>query len=98
MVLPSATGSSIFDPWNTLLVMHECIDTVCGSRFGTSIPMAALPGIGAMMRTPEVAAMHMAISSCRFRTLLILVPVSSTISKRVMVGPTMAVILCISIP
>ena len=41
--------------------------------FGTSMPTAAFPGIGASMRTPE-AARFMAMSSARLVILLILTP------------------------
>ena len=98
IVLPSAIGSSYFDSWKAREEMQSRIDTVCGSLLGTSMPMADLPGIGAMMRIPDFEAIDIAISSLRFFTRLILVPLSNTISKSVIVGPTVAEIDCISMP
>ena len=42
------TASRNFDDEST-----ERIDTVCGSRLGTSIPTVPAPGMGAMMRMPK---------------------------------------------
>ena len=46
--------------------MTECIETICGSLLGTSIPIVPLPGIGAIIRMPKAERLN-AISSSRFR-------------------------------
>ena len=56
------------------------------STFGTSIPTAAFPGIGASIRTPEVARLS-AISSTRFAMERTRTPASGRSSYRVIVGP-----------
>ena len=56
-----------------------------------------LPGIGAMIRIPKAAKLK-AISSSKFLILLIRTPAAGTISYKVTVGPTVAVIEAISIP
>ena len=62
------------------------IDTVFLTVFGTSIPTAALPGIGASILT-WVAARLSAISSARFVILEIRTPAAGLSSYRVTVGP-----------
>ncbi len=93
MVFPKATGSSILASWKAREAIQSRMETVFGSLFGTSIPIAALPGIGAMIRIPLFEAIDIAISSLKFFTRLIFVPETRTISKSVMVGPTVAEIL-----
>ena len=58
--------------------------------------MVPLPGIGAMIRMPS-AANDSAISSSKRLIWAIRVPATGTISYRVTVGPTVALILEISI-
>ena len=53
--------------------INSRIVTMLTTLFGTSIPTAALPGIGASIRTPFAARLS-AISSERFVILLILTP------------------------
>ena len=60
--------------------------TVSFFRFGTSMPIAALPGIGASIRTPGAASFK-AISSARFTTELTLTPGAGSSSNRVTDGP-----------
>ena len=79
IVRPKATGSSNFDSWNFLEAMIECIETTCGSLFGTSIPIVPLPGIGAMIRIPVAARLSM-ISYSRFLILEMRTPAFGTIS------------------
>jgi hypothetical protein len=63
---------------------------------GTSIPMVPLPGIGAIIRIPNADKLS-AISSSRFFILEIRTPLSGTISYKVTVGPTVALIFSIPI-
>ena len=58
--------------------------------------MVPLPGIGAIIRIPN-AESESAISSSKFLILEILIPASGTISYKVTVGPTVALILEIPI-
>jgi len=60
--------------------------TIEFSLFGTSIPIAALPGIGASIRISAAARFNL-ISSARPRILLTLTPCSGCISNRVTAGP-----------
>ena len=59
--------------------------------FGTSIPIVPFPGIGAMIRIPSAARLS-AISSSRFLIREIRTPAAGTISYKVTVGPTVALI------
>ncbi|MPM68553.1 hypothetical protein SDC9_115486 [bioreactor metagenome] len=77
--------------------MTDCMDTICGSLFGTSIPTVPFPGIGAMIRIPNAERLK-AISSSKFLIREILTPACGTISYSVIVGPTVAFIDVISIP
>ena len=97
IVLPRAQGSSICDSWNFLELSIDSIDTMEGLAFGTSIPIVPLPGIGAMIRMPRAERLR-AISSSNERTLAIRTPGARVISYRVMVGPTVALMLAISTP
>jgi len=54
--------------------------------FGTSIPITALPGIGAIIRI-LIARSASARSSDKLTTLLILMPGAGSNSKRVITGP-----------
>ena len=71
---------------NSSVEMSERRYTVSGCLLGTSIPTAALPGIGASMRTPPVARLR-AISSTRFAIERTRMPASGKSSYRVIVGP-----------
>ena len=67
-----------------------------GLEFGTSIPMVPFPGIGAIILIPSALRLK-AISSSRFLIFDILTPGAGTISYNVTVGPTVALILEMSI-
>ena len=58
--------------------------------------MVPLPGIGAIILIPN-ADKDKAISSSKFLILEILIPASGTISYKVIVGPTVALISAIPI-
>ena len=58
---------------------------------GTSIPIAALPGMGASIRTPGAASFK-AISSAKFTTELTFTPAAGSSSKRVTEGPRVTAI------
>ena len=73
------------------------METIVGFALGTSIPIVPFPGIGAMIRIPS-AANESAMSSSRFLIFEILIPASGTISYKVTVGPTVALIWDIPIP
>ena len=60
--------------------------TIEFSLLGTSIPMAALPGIGASIRISAAARLSF-MSSARFSILLTLTPCSGCISNLVTAGP-----------
>ncbi len=79
MVFPNTIGSSNFDSWNFLDDRTECMETIFGSAFGTSIPTVPLPGIGAIMRMP-VAAKLSIISYSRLRIRDTRIPSFGTIS------------------
>ena len=79
MVLPNTTGRSYFDSWNLRVATTDCIETICGSLLGTSIPIVPLPGIGAMIRMPKAERLK-AMSSSKFLILAIRTPVSGTTS------------------
>ena len=66
--------------------MISRIETIDFALLGISIPIAALPGMGASIRT-LVAARRSAISSERPVILLILTPASGTSSYLVTEGP-----------
>ena len=70
---PRHTVSGLFAEVNALDSTRPRMRTMLRWRFGTSMPTAALPGMGASMRTPE-ASRFKAISSARFVILLILTP------------------------
>jgi hypothetical protein len=67
------------------------METISGLLFGTSIPIVPLPGIGAIILIPKAARLR-AISSSRFLILEILTPATGTISYKVTVEPTLALI------
>jgi len=55
------------------------METISGFRFGTSMPIVPLPGIGAMIRMPKAERLK-AISSSRFLIFDILTPGAGMIS------------------
>ena len=67
------------------------------SLFGTSIPMAALPGIGASIRI-SAAARFILISSDKFTILLTFTPISGWNSYLVTAGPQLIAVIVILIP
>ena len=72
------------------------MDTMVAFLLGTSIPMVPFPGMGAMIRIPN-ADKDKAISSSKFLIFEIRIPASGTISYKVIVGPTVALISTIPI-
>ena len=96
IVLPKAIGNSIFEFWNLSEAISFFIETIWGLELGTSIPIVPFPGIGAMILIPKAAKLS-AISSSKFLILLIRTPGAGMISYKVTVGPTVALILEISI-
>ena len=97
IVFPNATGSSALNSRNFLSLRTLSIDTICGFRFGTSIPIVPFPGIGAIIRIPK-AFNESAMSSSRFFIFAMRTPRAGVISYKVTVGPTVAVIPEISTP
>ncbi len=85
-----------FDSWNFVEAITERIETIDALLFGTSIPMVPFPGIGAMIRIPK-ADKESAMSSSKFFIFEIRTPASGTISYRVTVGPTVALICAMPI-
>ena len=79
MSRPRATESLLLEDWKELDSTSSRMRTVLRVLLGTSMPTAALPGMGASMRTP-VAARFSARSSERFVILLIFTPAAGWIS------------------
>ena len=77
--------------------MRSPSETSWRDSFGTSTPIADLPGIGAKMRT-STAAIEYAMSRLRLVTRATLTPGPSSSSKRVTVGPTVIPISRVSTP
>ena len=84
--LPTAKAMLELNSRNSLLSKRSRSATVIFSLFGTSIPMAALPGIGASIRI-SVAARFNLISSARPTILDTFTPCSGCNSYRVTLGP-----------
>ena len=76
MSRPSATVKWLFEVTKLFDSTSSRMRTMVFTLFGTSMPTAALPGIGASMRTP-VAARFIARSSARFVILLIFTPAAN---------------------
>ena len=72
------------------------METIVDFLLGTSIPIVPFPGIGAIILIPR-ADNDNAISSSKFFIFEILIPASGTISYKVIVGPTVALIFAIPI-
>ena len=84
---PSAKASFDFESWNlsdSIISLSETIDLVL---FGTSIPTACFPGIGASILIVSASKLK-AISSAKFAILLTLTPGAGEISYLVIAGPT----------
>ena len=79
IVRPKATGRSYLLSINFRELMTDCIETICGSLLGTSMPIVPLPGMGAMMRIPS-AERFSAMSSSRLRILEMRTPCAGTTS------------------
>ena len=84
---PSATLSFELLFWNSSLSITSLSPTICFSAFGTSIPTACLPGIGASILMVS-AAKFKAISSAKLAILLTLTPSAGFNSYLVIAGPT----------
>jgi hypothetical protein len=89
--LPIAMGSLKLLCWNLSDASKVRILTTVFFTFGTSIPIVPLPGIGAIIRIPSADRLR-AISSSRFFIREIRTPGAGTISYKVTVGPTVALI------
>ena len=84
---PSAKVSLDFESWNlsdSIISLRETIDFVL---FGTSIPTACFPGIGASILIVSASRLN-AISSAKLAILLTLTPGAGAISYLVIAGPT----------
>ncbi len=86
MSLPRTTGISIFAALKDSASMSSRRETMERVAFGTSMPTACLPGIGATMRTLE-AASRRAMLSARVVILESFTPGAGRISNIVMTGP-----------
>ena len=86
MSLPKTTGTAIFLKAGRSMSISSLKPTMARSLFGTSIPTACLPGIGATIRTLE-AAKRSAMLSPRATILLSLTPGAGRISNIVTTGP-----------
>ena len=86
MSLPRTTGTAIFLYSGRFCSINSRNVTVARFAFGTSIPTARFPGIGATMRT-ELAARRRAMLSCNATILLSLTPGAGKISNIVTTGP-----------
>ncbi len=94
---PRATESLLFEVWKALDCTRSLMRTELRERLGTSMPTAALPGIGASILTP-VAARFRAKSSEREVILLIFTPAAGCISYRVTDGPRQISIIFVLTP
>ena len=83
---PRTTVSLLFADTKEFDSTRSRMRTTLIFLFGTSMPTAALPGMGASMRTPA-AARFMAMSSLRLVILLIFTPGAGCSSYRVTAGP-----------
>ena len=95
--LPIETVILLFDAAKVDDSIISRTPTVALALFGTSIPTAALFGIGASIRTPAVARLS-AISSARLVILLIFTPAFGCSSYRVTVGPRLTSTIRVSTP
>ena len=84
---PSATLSFDLLFLNSSLSITSLKPTISFSLFGTSIPTACFPGIGASILIVSAAKLS-AISSARFAILLTLTPSAGFNSYLVIAGPT----------
>ena len=87
--LPSPTDSGRDSSFAAFDVRMSPSITKSRTLFGTSTPIADLPGIGATIRTSGVASAY-AMSSCSDSTRFTLVPGSTSTSYIVTVGPRCA--------
>jgi hypothetical protein len=85
--LPRAIGNSALVLTQSSLSMISRMPTGVGCWLGTSTPTAALPGIGARMRT-DCARMPRAMFLSRPAIFSTRTPAAGEISYRVMTGPT----------
>ena len=83
---PKTTGIAIFLYAAVSVSISSLKLTIARSLFGTSIPTALFPGIGATIRTLE-AASRKAILSCNATILLSFTPGAGKISNIVITGP-----------
>ena len=86
MSLPSGIKIGLLLPRKACELRMLYMLTALACLLGTSMPTAALPGIGASMRTPAAARLR-AMSSARPVIRLILTPAAGCSSYRVTEGP-----------
>ncbi|MPN06210.1 hypothetical protein SDC9_153466 [bioreactor metagenome] len=97
MSLPSGMTMGLLLVLNSAALKMLYISTALACLLGTSMPTAALPGIGASMRTPA-AARFSAISSARPVMRLIFTPAAGCNSYRVTAGPRLISINLVCTP
>ncbi len=90
---PTANVTGDFDLVNSSLSSSSLKPTEPGSGFGTSMPTADLPGIGASILMLCAARLNLR-SSARFVILLTLTPCSGNNSYLVTVGPHVTAPIC----
>ena len=90
---PSTTGSTRAMRRNSALSMRSRTCTSRGVGLGTSIPIAAFPGIGATMRS-DCARIASAKSSASEETRPTFTPRPGSSSNRVTTGPTVLLMIC----
>ena len=96
MSFPKITGTFIFAKTSKSFSIISLKLTIALSLFGTSIPTACFPGIGATIRTLLAASLK-AILSCNATILLSLTPGAGKISNIVTTGPFLISIMSASI-
>lgn len=95
--LPNANANFLLDSINSLFSNTSLKNTGVCFPFGTSIPTAAFPGIGASILIPD-AAKPKAISSDKFTILLTLTPGLGCNSNLVTDGPLVTCVTLASTP
>ena len=90
---PSTTGSTRPARRNSALSIRSRTCTSRGVGLGTSMPIAALPGIGATMRS-DCARIASARSSASEETRPTFTPRPGSSSNRVTTGPTVLLVIC----
>ena len=94
--LPSKTGTAIFASCGTSVSINSRILTIARFAFGTSIPTASFPGIGATIRTLGAASLN-AMLSCNPVILESFIPGGGISSNIVTTGPFVMPLISTSI-